>query len=378
MTDDFGTGPHTILRHGTIVELAVQICSLALLIYLAVVMVMPFLTIMVWSVILADVMYPAFDWMVARLRMPRVAAALLLILLCFVVLLGPAALLGVSLIETVRSLAERLASGNVAVPPPPEAVKTWPLIGDDLYASWFLASTNLKAALVQIAPLLKPFSGTLLEYAGNAGIGMLKFFIAVVISGFLLLPGPALVDSGRLVFRRVAAGRGDEFMDLIGATIRNLARGVIGLSLLQALLAGVGFIVAGVPAAGFLSFLILLVGIIQVDALIVIIPVIAWSWIKMDAAMALIFSAYMIPVGLLNNLLRPFVMAHGLKTPMLIIFLGVMGGILVHGVIGVFVGPIVLAIGWELLKAWTSQAVNAAPAASAGIGADTGSAAVSD
>lgn len=378
MTDDFGTGPHTILRHGTIVELAVQICSLALLIYLAVVMVMPFLTIMVWSVILADVMYPAFDWMVARLRMPRVAAALLLILLCFVVLLGPAALLGVSLIETVRSLAERLASGNVAVPPPPEAVKTWPLIGDDLYASWFLASTNLKAALVQIAPLLKPFSGTLLEYAGNAGIGMLKFFIAVVISGFLLLPGPALVDSGRLVFRRVAAGRGDEFMDLIGATIRNLARGVIGLSLLQALLAGVGFIVAGVPAAGFLSFLILLVGIIQVDALIVIIPVIAWSWIKMDAAMALIFSAYMIPVGLLNNLLRPFVMAHGLKTPMLIIFLGVMGGILVHGVIGVFVGPIVLAIGWELLKAWTSQAVNAAPAASAGIGADTESAIASD
>lgn len=242
--------------------------------------------------------------------------------------------------------------------PLPNSVKDWPLIGDNLYASWSLASTNLKAALVQIGPQLRPISGTLLELAGNAGISMLKFIVAVAISGFLLLPGPHLVSSARLVFRRIAAGRGDEFVDLIGATIRNLARGVIGVSLLQALLAGVGLIVAGVPAAGFLSFLILVLGIIQIDALLIIVPLIVWGWLKFDVTTALIFSVYMIPVGLLNNLLRPFVMAHGLKTPMLVILIGVIGGILTHGVIGLFVGPIVLAIAWELLREWTVEAAD--------------------
>jgi predicted PurR-regulated permease PerM len=153
----------------------------------------------------------------------------------------------------------------------------------------------------------------------------------------------------------MAASRGDEFVDLIGATIRNLARGVIGLSILQALLTGVGLIVAGIPAAGFLSFLVLFLGIVQIDALLIILPLIVWSWLTMDLIPALIFTAYMLPVGLLNNLLRPFVMARGLKTPTLIMFIGVIGGVLAHGLIGLFVGPIVLAIGWELLMAWTHQ-----------------------
>jgi predicted PurR-regulated permease PerM len=358
MNDSSEAIAQTRARRAAIVDLVVQIACLALLLYWAVILVKPFLTIMVWSIILAVVLYPLFDWMVRSLHINRVAAALLITLVCLVILFGPAAWLGLSLIETVRSLAERLGSGDIALPPPPDSVKDWPLIGDNLYASWSLASTNLKAALVQIGPQFRPISGTLLELAGNAGISMLKFIIAVVISGFLLLPGPQLVSSARLVFRRIAAGRGDEFVDLIGVTIRNLARGVIGVSLLQALLAGVGLIVAGFPAAGFLSFLILVLGIIQIDALLLIVPLIVWGWLKFDVTSALMFSVYMIPVGLLNNLLRPFVMAHGLKTPMLVILIGVIGGILTHGVIGLFVGPIVLAIAWELLREWTVEAAD--------------------
>ena len=358
MNDSSETTTQNRARRAATVDLVVQIACLALLLYWAVILVRPFLTIMVWSIILAVVLYPLFDWMVRRLRMNRVTAALLITLICLVILLGPAAWLGLSLIETVRSLAERLGSGDIVLPPPPDSVKEWPFIGDNLYASWSLASTNLKAALVQIGPQFRSISGTLLELAGNAGISMLKFIVAVVISGFLLMPGPALVSSARLVFRRIAAGRGDEFVDLIGATIRNLARGVIGVSLLQALLAGVGLIVAGVPAAGFLSFLILVLGIVQIDALLIIVPLIVWSWIKFDVTTALLFSVYMVPVGLSNNLLRPFVMAHGLKTPMLVVLIGVIGGILTHGVIGLFVGPIVLAIAWELLREWTVEAAD--------------------
>jgi predicted PurR-regulated permease PerM len=240
------------------------------------------------------------------------------------------------------------------------------MVGDNVYDIWYLASSNLKEALIQIEPQLKTVSGTVLGYAGSAGIGMLQFLAAIIISGFLLFAGRPLVRSARSIIRRIAIRRGDEFADLAGATIRNLARGVIGISLLQALLAGIGLIIAGAPAPGLLSFLVLVFGIIQVGATPVLGPMIVWSWFTMDTTSALLFSLYMVPVGLLDNFLRPFVMAHGLKTPMLVILVGVIGGILAHGIIGLFIGPIVLAIAWELLTAWSAEgetAVRGAPPA---------------
>jgi predicted PurR-regulated permease PerM len=318
-----------------------------------VVLIEPFLTIGIWSIILAVVLYPFFAWMVKTLHLPGAVAALLLTALGLAVLLGPAAVLGVSLVDTVGKIAVAIRDGAVTVPAPPDAVKDWPLVGDTIYDTWSLASTNLGAALTQIVPALKPYSSTLLGFAGSTSIGMVKFVTAVVISGFLLVPAPALVGSARSIFLRISAVRGNQFVDLIGATIRNLARGLIGLSLLQALLAGIGFLIAGVPAAGFFSFLILVLGIVQIDAAIVAIPLMVWAWLKLSTTAALIFTIYMIPVSLLNNFLRPFVMAHGLKTPMIVIFVGVLGGILANGVIGLFIGPVVLAIAWEVIKAWT-------------------------
>jgi predicted PurR-regulated permease PerM len=296
--------------------------------------------------------------------MRRPVAAALVTAVSLLVLVGPVSWLSVSLANDARSFAQRIGSGNLAVPPPPPNVRNWPVVGDSVYEIWYLASSNLKEALIQIGPQLKSVSGTVLGYAGSAGISMLQFLAAIFISGFLLYAGRPLVRSARSIIRRIAIRRGDEFADLAGATIRNLARGVIGISLLQALLAGIGLIIAGAPAPGLLSFLVLVFGIIQVGATPVLGPMIVWSWLTKDTTSALLFSLYMVPVGLLDNLLRPFVMAHGLKTPMLVILVGVIGGILAHGVIGLFIGPIVLAIAWELLTAWSAEgetAVRGAP-----------------
>ena len=181
---------------------------------------------------------------------------------------------------------------------------------------------------------------------------MLKFIIAVVISGFLFIPGPSLIHSIKNVLSRVAAARGEEFVDLAGATIRNVSRGIIGIAILQALLAGIGLLFAGVPAAGLFSFLVLVLGIIQVGPSVVLLPLIVWSWFAMDTTTAVLFTLYMVPVNLFDNILRPLV-AKGLSTPMPVILIGVLGGTLVHGMIGLFVGPIVLSIAWQLLVVWT-------------------------
>jgi predicted PurR-regulated permease PerM len=195
----------------------------------------------------------------------------------------------------------------------------------------------------------------LLRMAGSTGVNILKFALAIIISGFLFIPGKSLVLGTKDLLCKVATRRGEEFVDIAGATIRNIARGVIGVAFLQALLSGVGFLVAGFPNAGLLSFLVLLLGIIQIGPTIVIAPAIIWYWLTRDTASAVIFTVYMIPVSLLDNVLRPLVMAHGLNLPMPLIFIGLIGGTIVHGLIGLFIGPVVLAIMWQLLAAWISD-----------------------
>ncbi len=228
----------------------------------------------------------------------------------------------------------------------------WPLIGEGAYEIWNVASSNLGVAFAKVAPQLKPLAGSLLIMAGSAGAGMLKFIGAVIISGFLFVPGPSLVGTIKTFSGRIDSKRGEVFVQLAGATIRNVSRGVIGISLLQALLAGIGLMAAGVPNAGLITFAVLLLGIIQIGPTVILVPVIVWSWIVMDTMTALAFTAYMLPVNLLDNVLRPIVLARGMTTPMPVIFLGIIGGTIVHGLIGVFIGPIVLAVAWELLVAW--------------------------
>ena len=164
-----------------------------------------------------------------------------------------------------------------------------------------------------------------------------------------------LVDGVAMFLHRRVSQRGSEFMQLAGATIRNVSQGVIGVSLLQALLAGLGLMVAGIPGASLIAFGVLVLGIIQIGPTVIIIPVIIWSWMTMETWTALIFTAYMVPVNLIDNILRPIIFARGLKTPMLVIIVGVIGGTLSNEIIGLFVGPIVLAVTWDLLVAFVKD-----------------------
>jgi len=275
-----------------------------------------------------------------------------LTVVCLLVVIGPAAWLVLSLIDSIGTLSHRLDVSTSVLPEPHDSVKAWPLIGEQVFQFWQLASNNLSAALAKIAPHLKPIGSSLLHIATGAGAGAVKFLIAIVVAGFLYPPAPALVASIKRFARKLDAGRGQEFVKLAGETIRTVARGVVGISALQAFFAGLGFVIAGIPAASLLTSAVLVLGIIQIGPAIVIIPLVIWSWIALETTTALLFTIYMIPVSLLDNILRPLVMARGLDTPMLVIFLGVIGGTISYGITGLFLGPIILAVIWELLMAW--------------------------
>ena len=333
----------------------IRVVCLGLLGYWSLILLQPFLAIIVWSIIIAVALYPIFDWLSAKLYGHRALAAVAITVFTLFVMLGPVTWLALSLAETIRTLFAQFGDGSLVIPPPSGAVKAWPLIGEKIYEAWLLASTNLRALIIEVAPHFKPLGTSLLIAAGSVGTNLLKFIVALVISGFLFIPGPSLVHSVKNIFGRVAAERGEEFVDLAGATIRNISRGIIGIAILQALLAGIGLLFAGVPAAGLFSFLVLLLGVIQIGPSVILVPLIVWSWFAMDTTTAILFTLYMVPVNLLDNILRPLV-AKGLKTPMLVILIGVLGGTLAHGIIGLFVGPIVLSIAWQLLAVWTQDA----------------------
>jgi predicted PurR-regulated permease PerM len=343
------------LRTAPVVELALRVGALAFLLYLALTLIQPFVEVAIWSIVIAVALYPAYEPLAGWLGGRRRLAAALMTIASLVVIIGPATWLALGLIDSLRAISDDLDVSTLTVPAPPLAIKDWPLIGAQIYQFWDLASTNLRAALVKIAPHLKPLGTILLSVAGETGLGTIKFFAAIIVAGFLFAPAPRLVETLRTFARRLLSDRGEEFVALAGATIRAVSRGVIGISVLQALLAGIGLMVAGVPGASLLTSAVLILGIIQIGPTVVLLPLVIWSWFSMQTTAALLFTAYIVPVNLLDNVLKPLVMGRGLRTPMLLILLGVIGGTLAYGISGLFLGPIVLAVIWELMATWVKE-----------------------
>jgi predicted PurR-regulated permease PerM len=335
-------------------EFAIQLTAVAILLYWALAFIAPFITVVIWSAVIAVALYPPFDWLATRLGNRRRLAAALITILSLLLVIGPATWLALALAQSLGSLYGFDAS-VLHLPTPPDSLRSLPLIGDKIFQLWTVASTDLQLALAQIAPQLKQFGGGLLRVAGSAGTGVVQFLVSIVVAGFLLCPGPSIVNSIKMLSRRLVSSRSEHFVDLAGATIRAISRGVIGISVLQTLLAGLGFMLVGIPGAPLVTSAVLILGIVQIGPSIVVIPVIIWAWVYLETTTALAFTIYMVPVNLLDNILKPLVMARGLTTPMLVILIGVIGGTLTYGILGLFLGPIVLAVIWELFSAWTTD-----------------------
>ena len=277
------------LRSGEdLIQLAIRLGLLAFLIYWTFVLIRPFVPILAWSIVLAVALYPVFN-LLSRLLggRPRLAAAILTVINLGIVI-GPATWLGLSAVEGVKDFAANLSAGNLMVPSPPDGVKNWPLIGPQLFELWNQASNNIRAALREVAPHLKPLAGTMLGLAGNAGVGTLKFLLSVALAGFLFPYGSQLVAAGRAFLYRIVPEQSEHFLELAGTTIRAVSQGVIGVAIIQSLLAGIGFKLAGIPGAGLLAFMVMILTIVQIGAAIVLVPVIIWIWIDKDFTTALL------------------------------------------------------------------------------------------
>jgi predicted PurR-regulated permease PerM len=340
----------------TAVEAAIRIGLIALLVLLCLQIIRPFLFAVIWGVIIAVATHPVFIWLQRRLGGRGGLAASLMTLFWLVLLIGPVSMLASALVDNDTTLGQALSDGRLKVSPPPATVVQWPLVGAPLARYWQLASVNLEAALDQVAPHLRVVSGFLLAKVAGIVFGLLQILVAVVVAGVLVVKAPVGRGISEAVSTRLLGDRGDEFVQLAAGTIRSVSRGVLGIAVLQALLAGIGLVVAGVPAAGLIAFFVLVLSAIQIGPGIILLPTIVYVFTSADTLTALLFAAWTVPVMLLDNVLKPILLARGVQVPMLVIFLGVVGGTLAYGIVGLFVGPVILAVGYKVFVAWLSPA----------------------
>jgi predicted PurR-regulated permease PerM len=336
-------------------EATIHVGLVILLLYWCFQIGRPFIGIIVWGIIIAVAIHPGYNWLKSALGGRGRLSAILITLLALIILLVPTYMLSGSLIETAKTYSEHLNAGTLSVPPPSESVRSWPVIGEPLYEFWSQASDNLGAALNKITPQLKKIGIPLLSAAAGAGVGILKFVISIIIAGVLLANDAGGGRAARAIATRLAGERGTTAVELAVATVRSVTLGILGVAMIQALLASLGLLVVGVPGAGLWALLVLILAIVQLPTILVLGPIIVYVFSTSTTVTAVVFAIWSILVGISDAFLKPLLMGRGVDVPMLVIFIGAIGGFMTSGIIGLFVGAIILALGYKLFLLWLNK-----------------------
>jgi len=339
----------------------IQIAALVVLVSYCVVIVGPFAGLVIWGVVTAVAIYPVHLKLSSLMGGKQKLAATLLVIAGLVLVLFPGWLMVKSTILSVMSFAANVEAGSVHIPPPAENVADWPLIGERLYAAWASAAQNVEKTLAEFEPQLKQLVESLVHRVGSSIIGMLQIAASTIIAGVALM----YAKSGHGLFcsvaEKIVPGRGQSLTDISIATIRSVTNGVLGVAVIQAVLLGIGFAVMGVPHAGLLAAIILITAIIQIPALLVVLPIVVWVFSVSAPVPATIFAVYSLLAAASDNVLKPILLGRGVDLPALIVLVGAIGGMIAYGIIGLFLGAVILGLSYTIASTWLNGSSASAP-----------------
>jgi predicted PurR-regulated permease PerM len=329
--------------------------SLAILLVTACLLILrPFLPLLAWGVIIAVAAYPSFKRLQAALGGRGTLAAVIFVLVLLILLIVPVALLAGTLVEGVHTMATHFRDGTLIIPPPTASVEHWPIIGAPVSKLWSLAATDLGQAVRSLAPQIKAVMPSVFTVSAGFGFTMLQFLLSILVAGALLAKAEPAYAVTCLLAKRLFGKKGPEFQQLIGATTRSVTTGILGVAFIQSVLAGLGFLVVGLPAAGLWAVVFLITAVLQVGML-VLIPAVVYVFAVSSITKAVIFLIWCAIVGLIDNVLKPILLGRGVAVPIVVIFLGAIGGFVTLGIIGLFIGAIVLSVAYKLFLAWINE-----------------------
>jgi predicted PurR-regulated permease PerM len=337
------------------IEIFIRVGLILLLLLWAFQIIKPFIDLLAWSAILAIALYPVCQFVARRMggKMGRASIVLTLLLITLIVL--PTVQLVISSVDSAKEVAAELQAGTLKIPSPSEKIRSLPLFGEEIYATWEEASQNLESTARKFEREIKLAGEKLLGVIGGTGLTILKFSFAIIIAGAFMAKAPACHDFTLRLSERLVGKEGEHYVDLARATIRSVAQGILGIAAFQAIAAAAGMAFMDIPLAGIWSLGVLMLAIVQLPPLLVLGPVAAYAFSVHDTVSASIFAVYCVVVSMSDSFLKPLLLGRGVDVPMLVILLGAIGGMIVSGIIGLFVGAVVLALAYQLFTEWLNQ-----------------------
>jgi predicted PurR-regulated permease PerM len=340
--------------NNSVYDTTIRLFILILIVGWCLAIMYPFVSIILWSLILAMALHPLHKIMSEKMGGRPKLASTIIVLSVLVIVFLPTWLLIDSLIIQVKQLKASFDSGTLTIPPPTEKVKSWPVIGAGLYDLWYHASINLVETALKYKEQLIEVGSKIGSGILSAVGGMIQILISFIIAAIMLVFGEA-GEEIRKFFRKLAGNRGDEFADMTVKTVSSVVKGIIGVALILALLNGILFMLAGIPYAGIWTLLVFVLGVLQLPLFFITVPVIAYMFSEKELIPAIVWTVLLLIAGLSDNILKPILLGKGAPVPMLVIFIGVIGGFIFSGFIGLFTGAIVFSLGYKLFVAWINS-----------------------
>jgi predicted PurR-regulated permease PerM len=319
----------------------------------------PFLVIIVWAIIIAVSIYPVYKKLLKWYKGKRGLAVSTFLVIILVAVIIPSLRLGRTILRHTKEIQTFLADPEAQFPRPNEKVKEWPVVGNDIYSYWTGAYSNLESFINEHNEEVQKVLGWLLKGLGTVLTDVFISMISLVLAGFLLYTSESMFNGlNRFTTRLIGEGMGRHYVLVARDTIRSVVEGVILVAIIQAVLAYFGFLVMGIKGAALFAVLILILAIMQMPIMLITVPVAIYAFAIASGPAAILFAVYMLFLGVIDNILKPIFLGRGVDVPLLIIFIGSLGGLVLHGILGLFLGAVVLAIGYQTYMLWIDNNEN--------------------
>ena len=315
-----------------------------------------FLTAIVWAAMIVVSTWPIMLSLQRRLWGKRSLAVGVMTLVLLMVLIVPLVMAVSAIVVRYEEILDWIKSlATFSLPPPPDWVGALPMVGSKIVAHW---EHVIAIGPEGVSAFLTPYAGNVLSWfvamSGSVGTMVIQFLLTVFIAAIFYMCGEGTAEWFKLFARRIAGTHGEESLILAASAIRAVALGVVGTAIIQAFLGGLGLIITGIPAAGILTALIFMFCLAQVGPVPVLIPAVIWLFWMDQTTWGFVLAGWTVFLGISDNIITPVLMKKGADLPMLLVFAGVTGGLMVFGIIGLFIGPVVLAVSYTLLDSWVS------------------------
>ncbi len=371
-TDSYRTPPQELT------DVLIRIGLIAFLAFLCYKIFSPFMGLILWALILAVVLYPLHQKLARYLGGRENLAATLIVVAGLLVIGTPTVLMSSAFVDNLHGVYEKIHTQSAPIKPPPPSVAQWPVVGKKVFSLWTQAADNLPALLEQQKPQLEKVARAILAAVASTANGMLQFLGSLILAGIMMAYGRAGSEAMKKITSRLTSPeKGPRLHNLSTLVIRSVAMGVLGMAFLQALLVGIGLVWADIPAAGVITIVLVFLGIAQMPAIVVTLPAILYLWSTGDnSTMNVVHTVYLLIAGMADGFIKPLVLGRGVDIPMPVVLLGALGGMVVSGIIGLFIGAVLLSLGYKIFMEWVDDGTTAdeapatAPEAPANAAAD--------